>query len=373
MVKTIVAVMACLALAGCGLPRGAALKSEILSASRANTAAPGEAPAYDFAVYSVTGETLPMLSSWPNRNQQNFPWFTAVNQPASLAIAPGDRVQLTIWDAEENSLLAGTGQRATPLQDTTVGSEGQIFVPYIGELRIGGLSPDSARARIEEELLRTIPSAQVQLVVEAGRSNSATITDGVGGVGVYQLPDRNFRVLDLLSLAGGADPTMVNPQVRLTRSGQVYGVSLKRLLEQPQLDIAVQGGDRLRVVADNRKYIALGATGSQASFDFPSGDLTALQAMAQIGGMSSATADPKGVLILREYDRAEVRDGISGPPQERIVFTIDLLSADGLFSAGNFLIQDGDLVYGTESPLSAGLSALRVATSLQSAARGITN
>ena len=43
--------------------------------------------------------------------------------------------------------------------------------------------------------------------------------------------------------------------------------------------------------------------------------------------------------------------GAGGPPQDRVVFTIDLTKADGLFSAGKFQIQSGDLVYVTESPL----------------------
>jgi polysaccharide export outer membrane protein len=42
---------------------------------------------------------------------------------------------------------------------------------------------------------------------------------------------------------------------------------------------------------------------------------------------------------------------VEGPPQERVVFTLDLTKADGLFSAGKFLLQSGDLVYVTESPL----------------------
>jgi polysaccharide export outer membrane protein len=365
MVQKLMAVLACLALAGCGLPRGAGFQSEVLAAANANTAAAGETPAYDFMVFPVTGETIPMLRAWPTRNAQHLPWFNATSQPATLLIAPGDLVQLTIWDAEENSLLAGAGQRATPLQQTQVSSEGRIFVPYIGELRVAGMSPESARARIEEELVRTIPSAQVQLAVEAGRGNSATITDGAAP-GVYPIPDRNFRVLDLLALAGGANPAFVNPQVRLTRGGQVYGIPLRRLLEQPSLDFAVQGGDRLRIVNDDRSFLALGATGSQSLFDFPNGDLTALEAMALIGGVSASTANPKGVLILREYDFSEVRDGISGPPQQRIVFTIDLTTADGLFSAGKFLIQDRDLVYGTESPLGVALTAVRLATTVQS-------
>ena len=38
---------------------------------------------------------------------------------------------------------------------------------------------------------------------------------------------------------------------------------------------------------------------------------------------------------------------------QRVVFTLDLTSADGLFSAGNFQIMPDDLVYATESPIGA--------------------
>jgi polysaccharide biosynthesis/export protein len=366
--QRILAVTACLALAGCTLPRGAGFQSEVLAAANANTAPEGETPTYDFTVYEVNRVTLPVLRAWPDRNVTSLPWLPAVQQPASLLIAPGDRVQLTIWDAEENSLLAGAGQRVTPLQEARVSSNGRIFVPYIGELGIAGMAPDTACARIEEELVRTIPSAQVQLVVEPGRGNSANLTGGVGAVGIYQIPDRDFRVLDLLSLAGGANPTYVNPQVRLTRGGRVYGIPLKRLLEEPALDIAIQGGDRVLVVPDERRFLALGATGSESRFDFPTADLSALEALAIIGGVSASTANPKGILILREYDRAEVRDGISGPPQERVVFTIDLTTADGLFSAGRFMVQDGDLIYGTESALVPALTIFGLANTLRSAA-----
>lgn len=366
MFQQVVAVAVCVALAGCGLPRSAGFQSEVLAASRANTAEKGQPPQYDFAVYAVTGDTLPMLRAWPSRNVPVQQWLTATQQPASLAIAPGDILQLMIWDAEENSLLAGPGQRVTPLQMVEVSAGGRIFVPYIGELDVAGLSPDAARTRIEQELVPTIPSAQVQLTVEAGRGNSANLTGGVAAVGVYPIPDRSFRILDLLSTAGGAVPTLINPQVRLIRGGRTYAVPLDRLLEDPRLDIAVRGGDRVQVVTDDRSFLALGATGTQQILEFPAAEISALEAMALIGGVSAASANPKGVLILREYDLAEVRDGFSGPPQERIVFSIDLTTADGLFSAGKFLIQDGDLVYGTESPLGVALTAVRLATSLQS-------
>ncbi|MDO6591255.1 polysaccharide export protein [Loktanella sp. D2R18] len=356
----------CLLTAGCSLPRGAGFQSEVLAASNAGNREEGEEAVYDFEVVAVTRETLPVINAWPNRDVQSFPWIASQEQPASLIIAPGDTVQLTIWDAEENSLLAGTGQRVTPLQDTKVGANGRIFVPYIGDMQVSGMSEMTARARIEEELSRTIPSAQVQLIVLPGRANMANLMTGFGAPGLYELPDRNFKLLELLSLAGGADPSLLNPQVRLIRAGRTYGVSLKRLMEEPALNTTMRGGDRVMIIGDDRNFLSLGATGSQAVHQIAGQDMTALEAMATIGGVSAGTANPKGILIMREYDADAVREDMTGPAQARVVFTMDLTSADGLFSAGKFIIQDDDLIYGTESALGPALTVFSLGQNIAS-------
>lgn len=364
LINRLVAVIACCALTACGLPRGAGFQSEVLAASNANTAEEGEAPVYDFAVYEVNRDTLPVIAAWSRDGVRSLGWPTAQAQPSTLLIATGDTVQLTIWDAEENSVLAGAGG-FTPLQPIEVSSTGRIFVPYIGELRVSGMSPETARTRIEEELIRTIPSAQVQLVVEPGRSNTANMSSGVGAPGLYPLPARDFRILDLFSQAGGPSAELNSPQVRLVRDGRTYGVSFERLLREPALNIAVRGGDRIYVEDDERKFIALGATGSQSLFEFPEVEFTALEAMALIGGVNAGTANPEGILIMREYHAAAVRaDGVSGPPKERVVFTIDLTSADGLFSAGKFLLAGDDLIYGTESALGPALQVFSIGNTL---------
>ena len=360
----LVAPLLCIAIAGCGLPRGAGFQSEVLAASNAGNREEGEPAVYDFEVYDVNRETLPLLQSWPRNDVQSFPWITAQEQPASLIIATGDTVQLTIWDAEENSLLSGAGQRQTPLQETQVSTSGRIFVPYIGELRIAGMSPDTARARIEEELVRTIPSAQVQLTVQPGRQNTANLVSGTNGVGLFELPDRDFTILDLLSLGGGVNPALLNPQVRLVRDGRTFGVPYNRLLKEPNLNTAVRGGDRVIVLPDTRQFISLGATGIEAVHDFPKQELTALEAMAIVGGVSDSRANPQGILIMREYELSEIRTDETGPPRDRVVFTIDLTSADGLFSAGNFLLQDSDLIYGTESSLGTALTAVSLLSTI---------
>ena len=361
------ALIACLALAGCGLPRGAGFTSEILAASNTNTAADGEEPVYDFAVYDVDRATLPILAAWPATGQAALPWITAREQPATLMISAGDQVQLTIWDAEESSIFGPGG--VTALQPTQVNSAGRIFVPFIGELGVSGMSPTTARQRIEEELVRTVPSAQVQLVVEPGRANTANLASGVTAPGLFPLPDRNFKLLELFSLAGGPSPDLVSPQVRLVRDGKTYGIPFSRLLEEPRLNTTVRGGDRVYVVADDSKFITLGATGSQSIFAFPEPEFSALEALALIGGVNAGTANPESVLVMREYDSSAVRDGISGPPKERVVFAIDLTTADGVFSAGRFLLEDGDLIYGTESALGPALTVFGLGNSLATTLR----
>ncbi len=359
-------VIACFALASCGLPRGAGFQSEVLAASNARTAAEGEEPVYDFAVYEVNRETLPVLQGWPATGDATLPWIIAQEQPASLMIATGDMVQVTIWDAEENSIFGATG--VTPLQPATVSSDGHIFVPYIGNLRVSGMSPSTARQRIEEELIRTVPSAQVQLSVEPGRANTANLASGFVAPGLYPLLDRNVKILDLFSQAGGPSPELNSPQVRLVRGSRTYGIPFERLLKDPRANISMRGGDRVYIEDDTRKFIALGATGTQSIIDFPEVEFSALEALAFIGGVNAGSANPEGILILREYAPGAVADGIAGPPKERVVFTIDLTTADGLFSAGNFMLEGDDLIYGTESALGPALTLFGLTNTLVAAA-----
>lgn len=342
------ALVMCAALAACNTPRGAGFQDEVLKAA----AAPGDAvSAGAFAVYPVTRATVEGFAGWPAVGSGNPGWITRREQPASLIIAPGDRISVSIWDTEENSLLAGPGERGARLEQVLVSPSGMIFLPFVGEMKVSGMSQQTARAKIEERFAASIPSAQVQITVEPGRANTADLVSGVQKPGVYPLVDRNVTVLSLIAQGGGVHPQLDNPQVRLIRGGKSYAVSVARLFSEPALDTTLQGGDRVIVEEDRRNFLSLGAAGSESLHPFPRDQVSALEALAIIGGVEENRANPKGVLILREYPGSAV--GPSGPSQGRVVFTIDLTSADGLFSAGRFRIMPGDLVYATESPITS--------------------
>ena len=340
-------------LAGCSVaPRGSGLQSEVLqSRTAAGQSAVDDALPQDFAVEPITRESLGRYANWPARSQgRSYGWPKGQGGKPNQ-IRPGDVITISVWVSEDNSLLTAPNQRVAEMPEMTVSPTGQLFLPYIGQMQVAGQSQEEARAAIEAAYVKVTPSAQVQLRSVEGRQSSASVVSGVAKPGSYPLTDSGVTVLDILALSGGVPQTVINPQVRVQRGDTTYGISLDRVMKDTALNIRLQGGDRVFVEADENYFLSLGASGTQAQHYFPQDRVSALDALSIIGGLAEARADAKGILILRSYDPGSVRADGSGPRHARTIFTIDLTSADGLFSAGEFRIQPGDLIYVTESPL----------------------
>lgn len=333
-------------LSACALPRGAAVEQEILH--------DGSGAARNLAIVSVTRDNIDKVAHWPaTGNGPRYGWVARAPGSSGPSIAPGDLISLRIWDNDDNSLLTAVAQKVVEMKDIEVSPAGTIFVPYIDTVTVRGKTPDQARSAIQTQLGTILAAPQVQLSVVPGRLNSVDLVGGVGRAGTYPLPDRNFSLLSLLSQGGGIAAGLRNPQIRLVRGNAIEGISMERLFANPQLDTALRGGDKVIVEEDKRYFIALGASGQQNLVYFPKDSVSVLDAVSLIGGVETARGNPKGVLILREYPVGALRSDGSGPDRTRAVFTLDLTSADGLFSARNFRIQPEDLVLATESPLNS--------------------
>lgn len=355
-----------LLVAGCeSFPRGSGLQSEVLKeAQAAGKSAASDALPEEFAVEPITRENLGRYSGWPAKIQtRSYSWPKGAGGEAR-GINPGDEIAISIWVSEENSLLTPPGERVAKLPEMVVSPSGQVFLPYVGQIKIGGRSQEKARELVEAAYAEVVPSAQVQLATVEGRESSASVVSGVAKPGSYPLSDSGVTVLDMLALASGVPEAIDNPQVRLQRGDTTYGISLDRVLKDTELNIAVRGGDRLFVEADERYFLSLGAAGKRDQHYFPQDRVTALDALSIIGGLAADRADAQGILILRAYNYDDVRADGSGPRNARTIFTIDLTSADGLFSAGEFEVQPGDLVYITESPLLGTRNALTLIASI---------
>ncbi|MDN5788874.1 polysaccharide biosynthesis/export family protein [Pseudorhodobacter sp.] len=333
-----------LALSGCSLPRGAAVSNEILREKNA------EEPTYE--VVFVSRSNMEQVRSWPATGWSGgYSWPSDKGGPNGSVIRAGDTIKLVIWDSQENSLLTAQAQKTVALPEMQVSPTGTVFVPYLGNVVINGLTPERAREQIQTEMAQIAPSAQVQLAMSAGARNSVDLVSGIGKPGNYPLADRSASILSLIAESGGISAALKHPLVRLMRGSKTYEIRAERLLSDANRNITLRGGDKIVVREDDRYFTSLGATGKESLIQFEKEDITALEAVSLVGGILDTRANPEGLLVLREYPQKAVRaDGIRGPKQKDVVFSFDLTTADGLFAARNFEINPKDTVLATESP-----------------------
>lgn len=331
------------ALSACALPRSGPNKAEIYAGSVERHGSSFVVPVDD-AVTRATS-VIPPLG------------FSAAFQSAGIVgsddVRAGDTLGLTIWENVDDGLLANQGLSSTALSEVQVDGAGFIFVPYAGRIKAAGNTPEALRRIITEKLAGQTPDPQVSVTRLAGDGATVTVMGSVGGQGVYPI-ERPTRTLSaMLARAGGVAIEPEIAQITVTRGARTGKVWLKDLYSNPRMDIALRPNDVILVEKDTRSFTAMGATGSQNRVLFESQTISALEAIAQVGGLATVFADPTGVFIMRD-ERAEIANAVLGRSDlvgpQRMVYVLNLTAPEGLFHARDFVIRDEDTVYVTEAP-----------------------
>ncbi|SFN47226.1 polysaccharide export outer membrane protein [Roseovarius lutimaris] len=271
----------------------------------------------------------------------------------SDTISPGDTLGLTIWENVDDGLLASETSSQTILEEVQVDGSGFVFVPYAGRIRAAGNSPEGIRRIITAKLDEQTPDPQVEVRRLAGNGSTVALSGAVGAQGVYPIERPTRTLSNMIASAGGIAIEPEVAQITVIRGDKRSKVWFQDLFKYPQFDIALRGGDRVLVEADTRAYTALGATGAQARVTFETQTLSAIEAIAQVGGLTTTAADPTGVFVLRN-EPAEIanqvlaRDDLIGA--QRMIYVLDLTKPNGMFVARDFAVRDDDTLYVTEAP-----------------------
>ncbi|WP_170330892.1 polysaccharide biosynthesis/export family protein [Ruegeria arenilitoris] len=329
-------------LAACQLPKAGPNKNEILSGSTANG---GNA-----FVVEVDDRVTRATSAIPQYGFSRA--FSSAQNLTADTVRPGDILGLTIWENVDDGLLSSELGGATALEQVQVDSDGFIFVPYAGRIRAAGNTPEQLRQLITTKLQDQTPDPQVEVRRTAGNGSTVSLTGEIGAPGVYPIERPSRTLLGMLSQAGGVAVGSDIALVTLIRGNDRGTIWYDDLFRNPKLDVALRGGDRILVEADSRSYIALGAT-SQSRVAFDTQDLTALEALAQVGGLQSLSSDPTGIFVLRK-ERQDIARAVMGRQDlqgdQRMIYLLNLTAPNGLFIARDFVIRDDDTIYVTEAP-----------------------
>lgn len=353
--------------ASCGLPRSGPNKREIFAGSVQKKG--------DAFVVTVTPAVARATARQPSFG------FSSAFQNAGLVgsdtISSGDTLGVMVFEnVKDDPLLGNSGQRVSALTEIQVDGQGYIYIPYAGRIRAAGQSPEGLRQAITRKLEDQTPDPQVTVQRIAGDGASVSIAGQAAGPGVYPIEAPTRTLATMLAKSGGVaiDPDVAI--IRVTRGGHTGKVWLKDLYENPRLDIALRPGDKIVIEEDSRTFIALGATGTQSLVPFESETLSALEAIATVGGLSTNAADPTGVFVLRDESEA-IANAVLGRTdlvgEQRMVYVLDLTEPTGLFEARDFLIRDGDTLYVTEAPFVQWQKTLGAITGTTGAAANIAN
>jgi polysaccharide export outer membrane protein len=351
-------------LAGCTMPRSGPTAGEIKQA--------GDMPEYGMHIVNVT----PGVAA-ASRSVETLGFgaeFVNAGAVSPDTINPGDTLSVRVWENVDAGLLAGVGQRATPIEAMQVDQSGAIFMPYVGRVQAAGRTPEQLRQDITEGLMDQTPDPQVEVVRREGDGSTVSVMGGVQAPGVYPIEAPTLRLSSILAQAGGVALVPDVAQIKLERGGRTGRIWLQDLYDNPRYDVALRPGDRIIVEEDRRSFTALGASTTQQRVPFTKRDMSALEAIAAAGGLDGRSADPTGVFIFRQEpsaiaNRVLGRSDLVGP--QRVAYLLDLTRPEGLFSAREFVIRDEDTLYITEAPFASWSRVLAVATTTVSLAGSV--
>ena len=164
----------------------------------------------------------------------------APNARAQATLRNGDTLDIKISGIPSTDITSVSGQY-------TIDNEGCVNMPYIGKVRVAGLSPGVAQSTIESVYrnrdIYTNPTITIGQQLQSRFVN-------VGGE--VKTPQRipytaDLTVLSSINAAGGFSPFADQRKVRLLRGNEVMIIDVKKIRANPSLDIGVQPGDRIEV------------------------------------------------------------------------------------------------------------------------------
>jgi polysaccharide export outer membrane protein len=314
-------------------------------------------------IIDVTGDVARLIIA--TNQAPSFAEALGDAPPVGTVIAPGDIVDISMWEAPPAVLFGASGLGAglagpmssAGVPQQMVGDEGTITVPFAGSIMVAGRTPQQVEREIVGRLAGKAhqPQAVVRLVQNEARN--VTIVGEVATSRRMPLTARGERLLDALAAAGGAKQAVGKTMIQVTRGERVVALPLETVINNPRQNIRLQTDDVVTALYQPYSFTSLGATGTNAEISFEATGLTLAQALGRVGGLQDNRADIKGVFIFRLEDAravdASLVDGAQRTPDGKIpvIYRVNLADPATIFVAQGFPIRNKDVLYVSNAPL----------------------
>lgn len=260
-----------------------------------------------------------------------------VDKLPSYRVGPQDVLLITVWDHPEITLPLGQF-RTDAGSGMLVDESGSLFFPYVGNLRVGGMTVSQVREELTKQLAKVLQKPQVDVKVIAYRSQKIYVGGEVRNPAVYTVTDVPFTLTEAINRAGGFLPTADDSRIQLTRGNKTWRLNFQALLASGNRigQILLKDGDSLQIPNNQEEPVYLmGELVRPGTFPLLHGNLSLAQAISQAGGIIGASADARSIYVIRQGGGANAVD----------VFHLDARNPATMVLADRFALNPRDIVY----------------------------
>lgn len=276
---------------------------------------------------------------------------------SSTLLGVGDSLAVSIWEATPDGLFTSGSDGSNNTIPAVIDESGYIFIPYAGRIRAAGLSVEGLRQSIQNRLVGKAVEPQVLVVLQQKFSKTAVVVGDVMKPGVYPLPLRHTRLLEIVAQAGGSRQATYETVVTLKRGNRAGTTRLEHLIDFPQNNVLIAPNDNILLSHRPRTFSAFGALKSNQLVPFKTKSVTMAEALATVGGLNDFRADAGGIFLFRFEDAALMRrlrpdaeEHYPGHGQVPVVYKLNLRDPKGFFVSRFFEMRDKDILYVSNHP-----------------------
>ncbi len=244
-----------------------------------------------------------------------------------LRIGPGDLLEVSIYGVSDFK------------QEGRVSDTGEISLPLVGMVKLGGLSIEEARESVRKALITGgyFRDPAVTILIKDFASQGISVLGEVTKPGVYPAVSSR-RLYDLVSQAGGFT-NKAGKQVTITHRDRPMEPENVTIISDPaksmDSNVVVYPGDTIVVSRAGIVYV-VGDVGRPGGFIMENGEkMTVLQAIAMAQGVNRTAAMGSARVIRRSSGKPEeIKIALKGIMSAKAE-DLELMPEDILFIPGS--------------------------------------